>query len=254
MESTFRDKLIANKGRGACWCYDRYCYLYHGVTYQPFFFFSFLDDLNVCMLFESREDYNFCKSCALRLRTAITRLEDPEWPYETGYYPSSQPYNSPHELELELEALENQYTIPNLRYRATDGCRLCSLILGAFTKEEASLTDWLYIVRPSHGHITLDKSRHGTSGLLHESRQFELNFNWSFGREIEFDDEVKTKQVTIKVVEVKKLRRLEQIATNRSSLYDEWRAEPSRSTSSVASIDQVDKWIEECNSHGCYKV
>jgi hypothetical protein len=70
-----------------------------------------------------------------------------------------------------------------------------------------------------------------------------------------FDDEVKTKRVTIKVVEVKKPRNLLPMAMIRSSLYDNGRTEPSRSTFSAASMDQVRNWIEVCKYfHGCYKV
>jgi hypothetical protein len=69
------------------------------------------------------------------------------------------------------------------------------------------------------------------------------------------NDEVETKRVTIKVVEVQKPRNHLQIATIRSLIYDDWRTEPSRSTSSAASMDQVSRWIQVCRDfHGCYKV
>lgn len=69
----------------------------------------------------------------LRLGTAITRLESSERSDETSYC-LQEPLRRSFP-ELELESPENQYTVPNLRHRATDGCRLCSLVLRAFTKE-----------------------------------------------------------------------------------------------------------------------
>jgi Heterokaryon incompatibility protein (HET) len=206
------------------------------------------DNRKVSMSFRSREDTNFCRSCVLRLSTGFVRFisskRSDEWSNAQSRYRSSR----------ELEASEeNQYTIPNLTQRAKDGCGLCSLILRAFTKEEASLTNWFYEFQQSD--INRDEHHHSTSRQLHQPEQFKLHFNWSLGRKTALNRDVKTKRVTITLIEVKKPRNTLPMATIRSRLYSDWRTELLRSTSSAASMDQVRIWIEECkDSHECYKV
>ena len=196
------------------------------------------------MSFKGREDPRFCRSCGLQFSTTISRLEFWEGTDEGRCYRSMR----------ELQSPENQYTIPNLKQRAKDGCQLCSLILRAFTKEEASLTNWLYQCQPAGALIDPNLPHHGVSGKSHQHRDFELVFNWSLGTKIVFDDKIKTKRVVINVVEVQKQKNFvpRSMINLRSSLY---RTEPSRSTSSAASIDQVSNWIKGCEDlHGCYNV
>lgn len=210
-------------------------------------FDSFSNGFENSISSRSNGDPNFCENCVLRLRRIIPPLKSYD---KCNNRQQSQQCRRSGAFQLaESEEPQYGYNFPNLRNRATHGCRLCSLILRAFTKEEVSLTGWLRESPPSHGYSRLNETCYNDPQRLNRSRQFELNVDWSLEKDFSIDDEVRTKRVTVKVVEVK--RRWMPVATNKSSLY---RTEPSRTTSSAASVDQIEKWIKHCNFfHSCYQ-
>lgn len=198
------------------------------------------------MSLKGEESYDFCQSCVQLLQATISSflLASEEIKRSVYIYP-------PESMHVSSGFAQNQTTIPELKQRANDGCRLCSLVLRGFTKEEDSLNDANIRFQSPKMVGSLDKPRVRRAGQPHEPRQFELS--WTSTREFWCADEMKTKRVTIRVAEVEERKGSYPMVTIRSPLYVRCPALPN-STFSAASMDQVSKWIQHCEDfHGCYQ-
>jgi len=198
------------------------------------------------MSLRNTEHPKFCSGCILQLSFATTQESAPRSRQRAhaGY----QQYESANLEWFEDQLAEGYYTISNLEKRREKGCQLCTLILRAFTEEEACLRGWKHIPRTTAPERHRIEPQHSN-----KPKKLTLDFDFSLGAQVSVSNEAKVKEINIDVVEVKQRGNLP-IATLRSSLYHDWRNESSASTSSAPSIDQISIWIEHCkHSHDCYK-